>query len=58
MGPYAVGADFDLTLFHGRLRDQEAVFKEKCGVWDPLLQELTMTSSYLIADSEDQRVHS
>jgi hypothetical protein len=29
----------------------EAVFKEKRGVWDPIL-ELTITSSYLIIDSE------
>ncbi len=40
-GPYASGAEYDLTLSHGRLRGPEAVFKDKCGVWDPLLQELT-----------------
>ncbi len=58
-GPYAAVDEYDLTLSHRRLRGPEAVFKEKCGVWDPLLQELTkMTSSYLIVDSEAQRLHS
>jgi hypothetical protein len=33
---------------------EEAVFKEKHGVWDPML-ELTITSPYLIVDSEVQR---
>jgi hypothetical protein len=31
----------------------EAIFKEKCGVWDPML-ELTMTSPYLIVNNKDQ----
>jgi len=31
----------------------EAVFKEKRGVWDPML-ELIITSPYLIVDSEVQ----
>jgi len=33
--------------------DAEAVFKEKRGVWDPML-ELTITSPYLIIDFEVQ----
>ncbi len=50
MGPYA-GADYNLTLSHSRLLGPEAVFKEKHGVWDPMM-ELTLTSSpYLIVVS-------
>jgi hypothetical protein len=34
-----------------KAKGTEAVFKEKCGVWDPML-ELTKTSPYLIVDSD------
>jgi hypothetical protein len=42
MGPYD-GADYNpLILSHSRLLSLEDVFKEKHGVWDPML-ELTIT---------------
>jgi hypothetical protein len=34
------------------LQGSEAVFKEKRGVWDPML-DLTMTSIYLIVNNKD-----
>ncbi len=36
-----------------KVKNREAVFKEKRGVWDPML-ELTITSPYLIVDFEVQ----
>jgi hypothetical protein len=35
----------------------ESVFKEKHAIWEPVLQELTMTSPYLIVVSEVQRLY-